>query len=342
MSTSADRLLEAGKLYFGSVAALAKAMGKDKGTLYSYKAKGTSVGDAMLAELAAVGINPNWISTGVGSPFADSEVGRQLEAKFYQGSGGVPAPVAPQPQTIHWATEEEAAEYARRMVAGTSQFPAPPRFVFDPTTWRHLVVPSDEAARNFYKYLNEHLNRPTFGLPIPTPTVAGDGTPKGEGDADRNNADSFGNTIDKWSHEIAKITRDKAEEDDVRIPLYWQSVPAGHMMPIVTEEVDEFNVSQRYRDTFAVYIRGDSLIDVGIEDDDIAVFKTADKARDGDLVFACVNGLCTLKIYRETPDGIVLQPANKQYEDIRVSPTDNLSIRGILMNIIRKPRRLPK
>lgn len=144
---------------------------------------------------------------------------------------------------------------------------------------------------------------------------------------------------DRWSHEIAKVTRDRDEIEDVRIPLYWQSVPAGQMAPIVTEEVDEFNVSQRYRNTFAVYIRGDSLVDAGIEDGDIAVFRIAEVAREGDLVFACVNGLCTLKIYRDTPAGIVLEPANKNYQAIQVGPDDNLSIRGILMNIIRKPRR---
>jgi SOS-response transcriptional repressor LexA len=144
---------------------------------------------------------------------------------------------------------------------------------------------------------------------------------------------------DRWSHEIAKVTRDRDEIEDVRIPLYWQSVPAGQMAPIVTEEVDEFNVSQRYRNTFAVYIRGDSLLEAGIEDGDIAVFRVADVARDGDLAFACVNGLCTLKIYRDTPTGIVLEPANKNYEAIQVGSEDNLSIRGILMNIIRKPRR---
>lgn len=141
-----------------------------------------------------------------------------------------------------------------------------------------------------------------------------------------------------WSHEVRKVTRDIPTRDDIKIPLYWQTVPAGTASPIVSDSADEFNVTQRYRDTFAVYIRGDSLIGVGIEDGDIAVFREGQIPVDGAVVFACIDGMCTAKVYRQMHDGVWLVPANDRYDPIEVGGR-SLSVRGVLINIIREPKR---
>lgn len=141
-----------------------------------------------------------------------------------------------------------------------------------------------------------------------------------------------------FSSEIRKVTRDIPTHSDLTIPLYWQSAPAGNLTPFVSENYDEFNVTKRYKDTFAVYIRGDSLIGVGIEDDDIAVFRAQDHAHDGQVVFACISDVCTVKVWRMTERGTFLVPANPNYEPIAVDGK-NVQIRGVLLNVIREPKR---
>lgn len=141
------------------------------------------------------------------------------------------------------------------------------------------------------------------------------------------------------SQEIAKVTKGIPTSEDLTIPLHWQSAPAGDLNPIVTESYDEFNITKRYAGTFAVYIRGESMIGAGIEDGDIAVFREDGKPRDGQVVYACVNNMCTVKVYKEDEKGRVkLIPANKKYKEIPVNENDTLTIRGVLINVVRESK----
>ena len=68
-------------------------------------------------------------------------------------------------------------------------------------------------------------------------------------------------------------------------------------------------------DHYALSVRGDSMIDAGIMDGDLALIQKIDAARKGDIVVALVNREeATLKYYQ--PDGkkVVLLPANENYE----------------------------
>lgn len=143
--------------------------------------------------------------------------------------------------------------------------------------------------------------------------------------------------MESRSEEIVKVTRDIPVEKDITIPLHWQAVPAGNLEQIVAENYDEFNLSKRYQNTFAVYIRGDSMIGAGIENDDIVVFREASMARHGQVVYACVNDRCTVKVYTQKGDELpVLKPANKNYQPIYIQPGDTLVIRGVFLNLIRE------
>lgn len=141
------------------------------------------------------------------------------------------------------------------------------------------------------------------------------------------------------SVEIGRVTKDIPTSGDLTIPLHWQTAPAGDLNPIVTESFDEFNVTKRYAGTFAVYIRGESMIGAGIEDGDIAVFREGAEPRNGQVVYACVNNMCTVKVYKSDSKGHVrLCPANKKYTAIDVNDGDALSIRGVLINVVREPK----
>jgi repressor LexA len=89
--------------------------------------------------------------------------------------------------------------------------------------------------------------------------------------------------------------------------------------------------------TFALEVRGDSMIEDHICSGDYVLVERATEARDGEIVVALVDGTeATLKrLYRE-PDGTVrLQPANSSMQPIMVSP-DAIQVQGRVLAVLRK------
>jgi len=89
--------------------------------------------------------------------------------------------------------------------------------------------------------------------------------------------------------------------------------------------------------TFALEVRGESMIDDHICSGDFVLAEKTDKVRDGDIVVALVDGSeATLKRYYHQQDGrIRLQPANATMAPIFVSPSD-LQIQGRVLAVMRK------
>ena len=86
---------------------------------------------------------------------------------------------------------------------------------------------------------------------------------------------------------------------------------------------------------YALEVRGDSMIDAGINNGDIVVIRETDTADDGDIVVALVQGHeATLKkIYRRN-GAIELEAANPAYET-RAYPSDQVEVQGRLVGLIR-------
>ncbi len=92
-----------------------------------------------------------------------------------------------------------------------------------------------------------------------------------------------------------------------------------------------------HSDTFALEVRGDSMVEDHICNGDMILVERTKEARDGEIVVALVNGAeTTLKrLYREK-DGILrLQPANSTMKPIYVR-ADDLQIQGRLLAVLRK------
>ncbi|MCI4665807.1 MAG: transcriptional repressor LexA [Neomegalonema sp.] len=86
---------------------------------------------------------------------------------------------------------------------------------------------------------------------------------------------------------------------------------------------------------FALEVQGDSMVDAGILDGDIAVIQRRDTAQNGEIVVALVEDAdATLKRYRSKGGAIALEPANENYET-RVYAADQVSVQGRLVGIIR-------
>jgi len=89
--------------------------------------------------------------------------------------------------------------------------------------------------------------------------------------------------------------------------------------------------------TFALEVRGESMIDDHICDGDLILLEKVTQAHDGDIVVALVAGSeTTLKrFYRENGDVVRLQPANSALKPILVAARD-VQIQGRLLAVLRK------
>jgi len=90
-------------------------------------------------------------------------------------------------------------------------------------------------------------------------------------------------------------------------------------------------------DTYALEVRGESMIDDHICDGDMVLLERATEVHDGEIVVALVGGSeTTLKrFYREAGDKVRLQPANAAIEPIIV-PAADVQIQGRLLAVLRK------
>ena len=81
---------------------------------------------------------------------------------------------------------------------------------------------------------------------------------------------------------------------------------------------------------YALEVKGDSMIEAGINDGDVVVIREQDTAENGDIVVALVEGHeATLKRYRRKGGMIALEAANPAYET-RVLPEDKVRVQGRL------------
>ncbi|MBS0245389.1 MAG: transcriptional repressor LexA [Proteobacteria bacterium] len=87
---------------------------------------------------------------------------------------------------------------------------------------------------------------------------------------------------------------------------------------------------------FALEVRGDSMIDAGILDGDIALIRRSEAADTGDIVVALIDDEeATLKRFRRRGASIALEPANAAYE-VRILPPNRVRIQGKMVAMFRR------
>lgn len=88
--------------------------------------------------------------------------------------------------------------------------------------------------------------------------------------------------------------------------------------------------------TYVLKVKGDSMIEEGINDGDFVIIDERQEANDGETVVALINkeSVTLKKFYRED-NFIRLQPANSSMEPILV-PADQLTIQGVVIGLLRK------
>jgi len=129
-----------------------------------------------------------------------------------------------------------------------------------------------------------------------------------------------------------------ANEGSIAIPMHGR-IAAG--LPIEALEGDgetiDIPASMLGRGThYALEVSGDSMIELGIFDGDIAIVEKCDTANNGEIVVALVDDEeATLKTLHRRGDQIALKPANKDHST-QILPPDRVRIQGKLRTIIRQ------
>ena len=120
------------------------------------------------------------------------------------------------------------------------------------------------------------------------------------------------------------------------LPLVGQ-VAAGQ--PIVAEEnIEEYIQTPQFAGgddgSYLLRVRGESMKDVGILEDDLVVVRPQENAADGDIVVALVGEEATVKRFFQESDHIRLQPENAAMEPIRSRDVHVLGrVVGLMRNI---------
>jgi len=123
------------------------------------------------------------------------------------------------------------------------------------------------------------------------------------------------------------------------IPIYGQ-IPAG--MATTTEENIEGHVSldaisvnaSKNARTFALRVRGDSMIGAHILDGDVVILEDRKDVQSGDIVAALIDGETTLKRYVVEHGRPYLKAENRAYPDL--IPARELRVQGVMISLVRK------
>jgi len=134
-----------------------------------------------------------------------------------------------------------------------------------------------------------------------------------------------------------------ASEDDsgrpVAVPVMGR-IAAGTPVEAIQSKTQIINMPPEMLSTtgehFALEVRGDSMIEAGILDGDIALLRRTDGADTGDIVVALIDEEeATLKRFRRRGASIALEPANTSYE-VRILPPNRVRIQGKLVGLFRR------
>jgi repressor LexA len=130
------------------------------------------------------------------------------------------------------------------------------------------------------------------------------------------------------------VERAKRAVRPTGLPLVGQ-VAAGE--PILAEEnIEEYlqvpDVIGGEAGDYVLKVRGESMKDAGILEDDFVVVRPAERARDGEIVVALLGDEATVKRFFKEKDRIRLQPENKDMKPIK---TRDATILGRVVGVFR-------
>ena len=126
--------------------------------------------------------------------------------------------------------------------------------------------------------------------------------------------------------------------DSTSLPVLGR-IAAGTPIEAIQQEVDRIDAPtnlMRAGEHFILEVQGESMIDAGIHDGDLAIIQKTNDAPTGEIVVALVDGEeATLKRLRKKGASIALEAANPRFET-RIYGSERIAVQGKLVGLMRK------
>nr|WP_315200145.1 translesion error-prone DNA polymerase V autoproteolytic subunit [uncultured Flavobacterium sp.] len=129
-------------------------------------------------------------------------------------------------------------------------------------------------------------------------------------------------------------------ESELQIPYITEGVSAGFPSP--ASDFMETNIdlnkelSENPLATFYIKVKGNSMIDAGINDKDVLVVDRSLEPQNNKIAICCIDGEFTVKRIQVEKDCLYLMPENSNYEPIKVTEENQLIIWGMVTYVIKK------
>ena len=129
----------------------------------------------------------------------------------------------------------------------------------------------------------------------------------------------------------------RQRQESLEVPLVGRIAAGLPVEAVEQQETLSFADFAGNPNTYALQVRGDSMIEDHICDGDLILLERAREVRDGDIVVALVGGSDTTlkRFYRDSAETIRLQPANSTLSPI-YAPASDVQIQGRLLAVLRK------
>ena len=134
-----------------------------------------------------------------------------------------------------------------------------------------------------------------------------------------------------------ELVKQESEADEFEIPLLGLVAAGQPIEAILAHETVSAPKSMIGRGRmFALRVRGDSMIEENIQDNDIIIVSSQQTAENGQMVVALIDGnYATVKKFYREPDFIRLEPANPQFKPIFIKTPERIQIQGVVRGLIR-------
>lgn len=106
----------------------------------------------------------------------------------------------------------------------------------------------------------------------------------------------------------------------------------------IKEKKNQIGISKLNRDTFLYKVTGDSMIEAGIDHEDLVLIQSKKEFISGDIVLAEVDGKTTIKrfISEDKPPYLYLKPENSSHKIIYFK--ENIEMKGKVIAVIKKDK----
>jgi len=146
------------------------------------------------------------------------------------------------------------------------------------------------------------------------------------------------------SRGISIIKEDPSGFEEVRDEIYRKIPIIGRVAagsPILAVENIEGSVvidsafMKKSQDCFALKVKGDSMVNAGIFENDLVIVTPRNDAANGDIVVAMLEDEVTVKTFEKKNDQVRLLPQNDNYKPIEVDKSKEFKIVGKVTGVVR-------